>query len=519
MAPTVSLRRHAKARALGARGRALIGVGLGIALLVGLNGLVRENYVPGGVGQFVGSPPLPVVQMSRPSAWRCPGPLPVGAGKESSSIAIVNGSGANVSVAVSISRTSLPVGGTSKTKSVSGSRVQVDGHSQAVLALPRTGPAGFAAVSVETDGGGIGVAESISGLPSLGGAIVVSSPCALGSAPRAYIAAGSTYGSSDVRLALYDPDATPAVVDVAVSNGTSSTSPPAFQGVVIPATGLVVLDLRRWVFQVSALAVTATAVSGDIVVGALESTSATVAEASGTTGKGAQKTVHVQLTGSSLLVGPDRALEQWALPALHSRIGVSSMFSVYDPGTKSTSVSVAPPGRAGRVAALTEDVPAGGVVDFETPIAPGTHLETRSVVVSAGPGTPVVAVRLTGRQPSSALEEVNATAGTAGPRDNWLIPGATVTATIDDLVTLVVPGSQTASVKLVELPELPAVPVSFKAVTVFAGTEREIDLGPIMKDAPGFALEISSTVPILVEEQLKPRHGDTTALGAIPVSP
>ena len=62
------------------------------------------------------------------------------------------------------------------------------------------------------------------------------------------------------------------------------------------------------------------------------------------------------------------------------------MFSVYNPGSRPVPVSVAPPGAAGAVAALSEDVPAEGIVEFETPITPGTRLGARSVVVSAGGG-------------------------------------------------------------------------------------------------------------------------------------
>ena len=69
------------------------------------------------------------------------------------------------------------------------------------------------------------------------------------------------------------------------------------------------------------------------------------------------------------------------------------MFSVYDPGTKPLSVSVAPPASPARVAALTEDVPAGGIVEFETPITPGTRLGARSVVVSALKARPIVVAR------------------------------------------------------------------------------------------------------------------------------
>jgi hypothetical protein len=514
---TVGGRSHApRTGRLGIRGRAIVAVAVALAALVVVNGLVSENASSSAGGPFVGAPALPVVQMARPSAWRCPGPLPVGAGKEHSQVAVVNGTGSAVGATVTVSRTDLPVAGISDRSSLSRSRLEIDGGSQALIRLPASGPPGFAAVSVETDGGGIGVSESVSGLSGPAGPGLISSPCTLGSAPLGYIPAGSTYGSSDVRLALFDPDATPAVVNVAVSEGRAIDSPPPFQGVVVPANGLVVLDLRRWVFQVGSLAVSATAVSGDIVVGALDTTATLVITSSGPTSSRHVSRLHY--TGVSLLVGPDRALKRWSFTALQSRTGVGSMFSVYNPGSRSVPVSVAPPGPSGAVAALSEDVPAEGIVEFETPVTPGARLAARSVVVSAGGAGSVVVARITTREAGPSLVELNATSGTAGPSRRWLLPGATVTAGSDDVVTVADPGSEDASVRLIELPDLPAVPVRFRPVTVYAGSQRSIDLGPLMKKAPAFALEVLSSAPVLVEGQLHPRHGLTDATGAIPLT-
>jgi hypothetical protein len=219
-----------------------------------------------------------------------------------------------------------------------------------------------------------------------------------------------------------------------------------------------------------------------------------------------------------LLVGSDQGLGQWAFTALQSRIGVESMFSTYNPGTRPVSVSVAPPGRTGKVAALTEDVPAGGIVEFATPIAPGTPAGARSVVVSSQGGVVVVA-RLTTRQRTTALEELNATSGTAGPSDRWLLPGAVVTANISDVLTVDNPGTRSAAVTLLELIGGSAGAVWRGAYTVLPGTQRSINLRPILNHAPEVGLELSATVPILVEQQLTPGHGQTTDVGAIPMLP
>jgi len=493
---------------------ALLGVAIGLALLVVVNALVRQPSGEAAGGQFVGPASLPVVEMDKASAWRCPGPLPVGVGKQSSRVAIVNSGTSAVNLEVEVSRTGPPRGAASTGASISRARLEVDGDSQAVLPLTRRGPPGFAAVSVETDGGGIGVAESIVGGSSVGGPVLLSSPCSLAAAPQGYVPTGSTYGSSDVRLSLYDPDATPAVVDVSVSTGTTLTSPPAFQGWSSP--------LRALWFSIFAGGSFSEVPWRSLPPPSVEMS---LSERSSRPPRRSQwlqdlwrgtGSVTCRVTGSSLLVGPDRGLRQWAFAAVQSRKGVASTFSVYDPGTRSVSVSVAPPGRAGIVAALTEDVPAGGIVDFATPVTAGSGLTAGSVVVSAQGGTPIVVGRLTTRYRTRVLEEVDATAGTAGPHDEWLLPGATVVPRIDDVVTLADPGTAGATVTLLELTHGATAPVRLEVVRVGAGSELEVDLGSVLRYAPIFALQVLATVPILVEQQLTPHHGLTTATGGFP---
>ncbi len=271
------------------------------------------------------------------------------------------------------------------------------------------------------------------------------------------------------------------------------------------------------------MAVSATAVSGSVVVGAVESEASLVAVAPVRAGK--HQVVHAHLIGSSLLVAPDRALRRWAFTALQSRVGVASTFSVYNPGNTAVTVAVAPPGRSGQVAALSASVPARGMVGFATPIAPGTRLGAASVVITAQGGVVVVA-RLTTRQRSDVLEELNATSGTDGPRSEWLLPAAMGGKGVDDVVTLANSGGRTASVTLRELTYGRGYEVDLGTVQVLAGSTRPVELGSLSRkdsgsrgDAGGFALEVSSTVPILVEQQLRPRQGQTTAVGGIPVEP
>ncbi|MGD0983553.1 MAG: DUF5719 family protein [Acidimicrobiales bacterium] len=499
------------------RRRALLAVALGVALLVLVNVFVRQPSGGAAAGAFVRPPTLPVVEMHKPGAWHCPGPLPVGAGVESSRISVVNSGTSPADLVAVVSRTGLAKGGTSSGEWTSSAPVDVGAESQAVLALSTSGPPGFAAVSIETEEGGIAVVEQIVGTSITGGPIVLSSPCSLAAAAQGYVPAGSTYGGSNVRVSLYNPDATPAAVSVSVSTGTTTTSPPPFQGLVVPATGVVVLNLHRWIFEQSSLAVTARAVSGDIVVGALELTSETVKMPSkSATG---HEINEVSVTGSSLLVGPDHGLGRWSFAAVQSSKGVASTYSVYNPGARPVVVSVAPPGRAGIAAALTEDVPAGGIVDFATPVTGRSGLGTASVVVSAQRGAPIVVARLTTRYKTHDLEAVDATPGTAGPRDEWLVAGGLLTSHVVDVVTLDDPGTEGATVTLFELTRGAAGPARLDVVSLVAGSDMDFNLGSVLRYAPSFALLVSSSVPILVEQQLMSRGGLTSSTGGIPVLP
>jgi hypothetical protein len=128
-----------------------------------------------------------------------------------------------------------------------------------------------------------------------------------------------------------------------------------------------------------------------------------------------------------------------------------------------------------------------------------------------------VVARLSTRIGKAALEELSATAGTAGPRDEWLLPGAVVTARFGDVLTLANPGTRPATVTLIEVMARPGVTVRLGVVGIRAGAEAALDLGSVLSDAPAFAVELLATGPILAEQLFTPLKGLTTAAGGIPV--
>ena len=70
---------------------------------------------------------------------------------------------------------------------------------------------------------------------------------------------------------------------------------------------------------------------------------------------------------------------------------------------------------------------------------------------------------------------------------------------------------------LLELAHGEAAPARLEVVSLGAGSEVELNLRSVLKFAPSFALRVSASVPILVEQQLTPLSGLTTSAGGIPV--
>jgi len=188
------------------------------------------------------------------SSWYCPGPLPVGRGADHRSLLVVT----NLSSSARVG--SLVISRPGERAAIS--TITVAARAEEDIPLARTGPDGFAAAELTFDGGGVGV-EQVSSTAFA----TASSPCATEPGSSGYLATGSTAVNSVLRLSLYDPLSTAAVVDVSFATPTGQLAPAAFQGVVVEPEQAVVLDVGAYVEDSSEVATSARALSGEIVLG------------------------------------------------------------------------------------------------------------------------------------------------------------------------------------------------------------------------------------------------------------
>lgn len=462
------------------------------------------------------------------SAWYCAGPLPVGAGHEASSIAV-----ANVGP--------RPVRGELVVASSAGSQkttpIVVGAHAQAVYGLTRQGGRSVAAATVLVNSASVGVEELVHG-PSG----PMAAPCSIRAGREAYLAAGSTTGADNVALAVYDPGATPAVVSVTFATTTGPSSPPVFQGVSVRPGGLVVLDVGHEVASRLAVATLVHSTGGRVVVGAF-----------------VQSITGRSLLGSLLGATPKGAT-RWELPAAPLGGGVRQSFSVLNPTSRPARIEIRLSGSPG-AGTVSDVVPPNGVVSL-APLA-SSPLSTAAATLTSR-GTPVVvalALALTGAAaPPPALHRIrqaavvaavvggkrvhrrqvvlatvpvdpplvrlpslpagfSVAAGATSAYRRWLLAGGESDAHVAEVVTVSNPGSESASLHLLDLSGKPVTPAG-TALTVPPGSTKVITVGALSTLRGDVPLMISSTQPVVAGEMLYstgPHPLGLTAATGIPV--
>ena len=123
----------------------------------------------------------------------------------------------------------------------------------------------FVAATVQLDGGGAVVEHGVSGPAgdSLGA-------CASSASTRWYVPAGATTRAATLIYALFNPFPDDAIVDLSFATEQGRLSPAAFQGVVVPAGGLVPIDVGTHVRRRAQVSAAIHARRGRIVVEALQ---------------------------------------------------------------------------------------------------------------------------------------------------------------------------------------------------------------------------------------------------------
>ncbi len=494
---------------------------------------------------------LPVVPLAGTAAtvWDCPGPLPV-AGGARSSVSIANPSSRPATASVLLVETEVL--GTRPAERLLTPRsetIVIPAHSEHDLVLPDLAPAQKAAapgvathhrhgsahrssghtaavapglpsaveasVSVTVAGPGVAVSETLR--DSRG---ILASACATGSTSAGFTASGVTAGSSSVWLAVFDPTAAPAVVNLAVGTESGLVQPAAYQGLSIAPRSTVLVDIGRYVPLRSLVAVSATATVGRVTIGSLTTVVAHVS--TNLLGPGHS----YQEAGQALAVGIGKPLTRWAMPLGATSTNDAEAVRIFNPGTHATTVTLESLVPGSPPATLAIAVAAGQTVTADAPRPSQPSGSAGVLFVHSSGGVGIVVdheTYTTVRAQHVVLSESPAvTAASAA----WVLPGQEQGPQVTDTVgvTATMPGSTHVVVdELVQAGGGGVSLVRLAAGSVTPDRPLVLHLSSLLrntKTTAAFGLFVEAASPVLVTGVMNPAAsapGSASSVGAVEI--
>lgn len=258
------------------------------------------------------APPPPISSIPptavESSAWYCAGGTSAPGSTATTTIDLVN-------------TTSRPVAGTLSAVSDTGTTktVPIDiGADSQIVQVPGLLTGGnLVATTVDLDGGGVLVTESVAG--PLGWS---ESPCSRSTAPEWYFASGSTIDGNTLTLSLFNPTTTDAVVDMTFVTPAGVVQPQPFEGIVVAPGTLVTEPIDAFVQDDASVSSIVDARTGAVVAAELET------EAAG------------GVRGLSVRLGVPALFPTWSLPNSFDNVGGATSITVFNPTERTDRVDI-----------------------------------------------------------------------------------------------------------------------------------------------------------------------------------
>jgi hypothetical protein len=443
------------------------------------------------------------------SSWFCGGATDDKQGKAPGQLVVTNAGGTAIEGTAKI----MASNGHSTAESF---RVGPSGHATVPETVP--GGASWVGATVDLQGGQASVEQQITG--SLGASVT---PCATTGSQTWYFTSGATLVNASVELLLLNPYPADAVADLSFTTNQGVEEPGDFQGLVVPANGMLAVDLGSHLRRRSQIATTVSVRTGSLVVWKTDIVTpptkgqATIGSLAGATAPDPA----APIGGAAVTLGSPSAGTQWIWPEGDSGNGFDERYSIYNPGTATAQVSLS----IGLEAGTAEPVDLTVAPDTVTTVVSSSEARIPAGVghfakVSSINGVPVVAERtLAVGRPSrfSGLGEIPGIRTTAPA---WLVGQAATSAKTQGYLVINNPGTSPVRVSVDAMAGGRTAPLGTLApFTIPVGKRASI---LINKDAPaGQALVVRGSGPIVVERDL---YGSAPAPGvslspAVPLSP
>ena len=423
------------------------------------------------------------------ATWYCPaspaGPSP--GGVNTTALTILNPTAASLTARVTV----VPSQGDAKTVTL-----PVNARSRTGLYLTDVVKAPMAASIVDLDGGGAAVELLVVGTGGWS-----ATACASTASEEWYFATGSTDRDTTQLISLLNPFPDDAIVDLSFATDQGPSAPAEFQGLIVPARGLLVVNIADHVRRRSDVATTAKARAGRIVAG--------------------QYQVYGTPTpGVVLNLGAPSPGPTWTFPEGSVTNGQIEQYRIYNPGNREAELQLSFSLDQGTAEPFALTVPPQTAMTFvandQARIPKGVG---HSAVLTSTNGVGVVAERLfIGAKPS--LETgVGATLGARRTATDWALPVGATNKTTVEVVSLFNPGPHpsTVSINAVSGGQMVAIP-GLQALAIPSGGRLAVALNEhIISEDLGVV--VAASEPVAVERDLYRFNGTGISLAmAIPLS-
>jgi hypothetical protein len=264
---------------------------------------------------------------------------------------------------------------------------------------PPKGPVDPTGATVILNGGGVAVSEYVRSYYGWS-----TTQCASSTSATWYFPQGSTVAGDSVILDLYDPSVTQAVVDIDLVTASGQVSPTDYQGVSVPAGGIVTEKLDEHATNDAEVATIVDAASGSVVADEL------------------QLTTSGNVLGIASELGAPKPQRVWGFPYCVQPRGGSITFNLINPSSVSSEVTLeATYGHGSSVHPVTISVPGNSTASIVLGHEPGFAASVPYAVLIKSSSAVVAGRSILGPK-KSQRPRAGSTLGVAVGAQHWLVP-------------------------------------------------------------------------------------------------
>jgi hypothetical protein len=378
------------------------------------------------------------------------------------------------------------------------------------LGLSRKAPKPWVGALVTLYGGMASVSQVISTPEG-----AASQPCASAASTHWYFVDGATLRNASDHISLLNPYPVDAIADLSFTTEEGQEDPAAFEGVLVPANGLTVVNLGSNLRIREHIAVTVTARTGQVVAYQTELVTRAPARAQF---EGPHQGLNpaAPVPGATLELGATGPSTSWWWPAGSDGTGLSESYIAYNPGPAAARVSLALLSQgteSGDGGSSQATVPPYGTAVVKTNGQPwalpgiiyAAHLASTN-------GVPIVAERSVSGTAPASMRGLATLLGQAQAAKYWLLPGTSAMAPTKHRgqvwLEVVDPGPKAAVLNVeTRAGGHLAQTIGLPPLALRAGGRTGLELPAGTADE---ALLVKSSQPILVEDDawaLRPQTG------------